>query len=153
MFFLFLLLILNSVLELFGLGAVLPLLVAIIDENIIENHWWADWIYQNFNLKDERQIILLLSFVVFLVFCLKNILSISIKNFHAKFTFSLFKSLSLRLHKIKFLKGYLYFKSINSNIIVRDILQATLSFSSKVFLNYFYLINELLVLIVITLFL
>ena len=65
MFFLFLLLILNSVLELFGLGAVLPLLVAIIDENIIENHWWADWIYQNFNLKDERQIILLLSFVVF----------------------------------------------------------------------------------------
>ena len=51
------------------------------------------------------------------------------------------------------MKGYLYFKSINSNIIVRDILQATLSFSSKVFLNYFYLINELLVLIVITLFL
>ena len=90
---------------------------------------------------------------MFFSFLFKNILSISIKNFHAKFTFSLFKSLSLRLHKIKFLKGYLYFKSINSNIIVRDILQATLSFSSKVFLNYFYLINELLVLIVITLFL
>lgn len=152
-FFLFLLVAINSVLELFGLGAILPLLLSIIDENIIENYWWADWIYQNFNLKDERHVILILSFIVFLVFCLKNIISIWIKNFHSKFSFSLFKNLSLRLHKQIYLKGYLFFKSTNSNVIARDTLHATLSFSSNIFLNCFYIINELLILLSITIFL
>ena len=57
------LLFINSGLELIGLSAILPLFVVLLENSVVEKYQWAAWLYAQFNLTDERQLIVILAIV------------------------------------------------------------------------------------------
>ena len=140
------LLMVNSILELLGLGAIIPVFAVLLEENVVEKYAWAEWIYTTFGLTDERQLIILLAVGLFVVIVIKNILSLIIAKIHSTFALTLSKDFALRLHKFYYRKGFSYFKSINSNVVVRNITTATSQFSNFQVLGSLNLLNELIVL-------
>lgn len=141
-----LLLVVNSILELAGLSSILPLFVLLLEDNVVEKYSWANWIYLNLNLASERQLIIVIAVSIFLIFLIKNLISLMISKIQSEFSYSLFKNLALRLHKHVYSQGLLYFTSENSNYITRNIRVATAHFSKQMFLGMIGLFNELFVL-------
>lgn len=141
-----LLLVVNSILELAGLSSIFPLFVLLLEDNVVEKYSWANWIYLNFNLASEHQLIIVIAVSIFLIFLIKNLMSLLISKIQSEFSYFLFKNLALRLHKHVYSLGLLYFTSENSNYITRNIRVATAHFSKQMFLGMIGLFNELLVL-------
>lgn len=146
------LLLVNSVLELIGLGAIIPVFAVLLEENVVEKYAWAEWIYTSFGLTDERQLIIALALGLLLVIVVKNLLSLLITQFNSTFALTLSKDFALRLHKLYFRKGYSFFKGKSSHEVVRNITTATSQFSSYQVLGSLNLLNEIIVLSLIVIF-
>lgn len=140
------LLLINSLLELIGLGAILPVFAVLLEDNVVEKYSWASWIYNLLELTDERQLIVVLALGLFAVVVVKNILSLWIAKVNSTFSLSLYKDISIRLHKLYYSKGFSFFKNTNSHIVVRDLKVATHQFANLQVLGSLNLLNEIIVL-------
>lgn len=147
-----LLLLMNSVLDLLGLGVLLPVFSVLLEDNVIEKYAWANWMYDTFGLTDERQLILVLAIILFIVTVFKNILSLWISRFNATFALGLYKEFAIRLHKYYYKKGFSYFKTTNSNVVVKNLRIANNQFSKFQVLGTLNLLNEFVVLLFIVIF-
>jgi ABC-type multidrug transport system fused ATPase/permease subunit len=145
-------LIINSVIDLLGLAALIPLFTVLLEEDILTKYTWAAYFYDLFGMTDERQLIIFIAAVLFLIIVIKNILSLKIARYNTTFAYSLYTYYSLKLHQHYYSKGFHFFKDNNSNHIVRDLKFATNQFASALVLGFLNLINELLVLILILIF-
>lgn len=146
------LLLTNSVLELIGLGAIIPVFAVLLEDDVVEKYSWAKWMYSNFGLTDERQLIVSLAIILCVVVIVKNLISLWIVKLYSTFALTLSKDFSLKLHKHYYRTGFIYFKSNNSNTVVRNLRSATNQFSSLQVLGSLNLINEIIILILIVIF-
>lgn len=146
------LLLINSILELLGLGAILPVFAVLLEDNVVEKYTWASWLYNFFNMTDERQLIILLAGGLFVVIAIKNILSLWIAKINSTFALSLYKEMSIRLHKLYYRNGFSFFKTTNSHVVVRDLKAATHQFANLQVLGTLNFLNEIVVLFFIILF-
>lgn len=144
----FLLLLLNSALELAGLGAMVPLFLAILQKEAFEKGWLKE-VYEFSGFASTDSFILFLSLLILIFIILKNICSLLITRYQARFSFSLYRYFATHLHKYFYSKGYLFFSSKNSNEIVRDINLVPLLFSQNLILSFLGLLTEISVLLMI----
>lgn len=140
------LLFVNSGLELIGLGAILPLFVVLLENSVVEKYQWAAWMYEQFYLTDERQLIVILAIAFFIVIAIKNLLGLWITKIQSEFSFSLFKIFTVQLHQLYYLNGYTFFKGTNSNVVVRDIRLAPERFAQALVLGSLTFLNEIILL-------
>ncbi|NLR92510.1 ABC transporter ATP-binding protein [Flammeovirga agarivorans] len=143
------LLFINSGLELIGLSAMLPVFAVLLEDNMVEKYTWANWIYTTFGLTDDKQLIVLLTTILFIVVAIKNVGGMFIVKEQSKFAMGLYTDFTKRLHKIYYRKGFLFFKDKNSNILFRNIHLATQNFANQQFLGVLNIINELAILFLI----
>jgi ABC-type multidrug transport system fused ATPase/permease subunit len=137
----------NSFLELLGLGAILPLFLVLLEDNLLEKYEWLSWVYDTLNLSSEKQIIVLLAVLFFVVILVKNIISLWIAKTQNVFCYSLFTKFSIDLHKLYYEYGFQYFKSVNSNRIVRDVRLSSERFAQAIVLGTLTFMNELIILV------
>ncbi|WP_282041208.1 ABC transporter ATP-binding protein [Winogradskyella flava] len=140
---------LNSLLDLLGLGAILPVFSVLLEDNVVEKYSWARWIYDSFALSTENQLIIVLAIALFIIVLSKNLISLWIRKLSSVFALGLFKEFALKLHKYYYKIGFNYFKTTNSNIVVRNLKGATNQFAQLQVLGSLNLINEIIVLIAI----
>ncbi len=143
------LLFINSGLELLGLGALYPVFAVLLVDSVVEKFGWAKWIYNSFGMTDERQLIVVLAVALFVIFIIKNLLSLWITKIQSIFSLSLYREFTLKLHEIYYRRGFSFFKTTNSNIIMRDIKVATERFSQSHVLGLLNFANEIVVLLAI----
>ncbi|MDT0647434.1 ABC transporter ATP-binding protein [Zunongwangia sp. F260] len=141
------LLLVNSLLEILGLGAIIPVFSVLLEDNVVEKYGWASWMYNNFGLTDERQLIVTLAIGLLVVIIIKNILSLWILKINSTFSLGLYKDFTLRLHKLYYKTGFSFFKTTNSNLVVRNLRTATNQFANLQVLGSLNLLNEIIVLI------
>ncbi|MCW3807461.1 ABC transporter ATP-binding protein [Plebeiibacterium marinum] len=140
------LLFINSVMELFGLAAFLPLFSVILQDGVIQTHPIISKVYNSGGFTSENQFILFLAgFIVFAII-FKNIMSLYILRSQASFSLSLYQNFAIRLHQLYYRRGFAYFKSTNSNVIMRDVNVIPKLFSNNIVLPIFNFLNELFVL-------
>lgn len=144
-----LLLMLNSVLELVGLAALIPVFTLVLKEGIIQENDILRNLYEMSGLSTEYQFIILACAIVIVLFILKNILSLLIIRTQANFSYSIYVNLGSRLQRYFYSKGLAYFKDTNANVIARDINFISLSFSQNLLLPLFNFLNEIIILLLI----
>ncbi|MDG5800317.1 ABC transporter ATP-binding protein [Marinilabiliaceae bacterium ANBcel2] len=142
-----LLLLLNSLFEMIGLAAFLPLFSVILQPGVIESHKIISTIYQKGGFISEEQFIITLALLIVVVVVIKNIASLLIKREQAKFSLSLYQYFSNRLHQLYYSKGFPFFKKTNSNVILRNINTIPQKFANQLVLPTFSFFNETFVLI------
>ncbi len=145
------LLFVNSILELFGLAALIPLFSVVFKENAIHENSLLLSVYNSGGFSSENQFILVLSAIVVATIILKNILSLFIIRYQANFSYDVMEYLILRLNKMFYSKGFLFFKQTNSNVIFRDIFVVPQRFAGIVLFGVLTLFNEIIILLLILL--
>ncbi|MEM7163241.1 MAG: ABC transporter ATP-binding protein, partial [Bacteroidota bacterium] len=140
------LLLVNSILDLLGLSALLPLFLLILEENATEKYSALKSISDFFGLETESSLILGICVGILAVVVIKNVLSLFIVHYQARFSFGLNRYFAVRLYRKYYSRGFLYFKETNSNNITRDVNQVPNSFSINVVLPFLSVVNELIVL-------
>lgn len=142
-----LLLLMNSILEMVGLAAFLPLFTVILKEGVTESHHLISKAYQFGGFTSENQFILVLAGLIVFVITFKNIMGLIIIRSQAKFSLSLYQYFAIRLHKLYYQKGFPFFKNTNSNVIMRDVNQVSQKFANQMVLPMFNFLTETFILV------
>jgi len=143
------LIILNSIFEMIGLAAFLPLFSVILQPNILQNHRVIRAVYSFFGFESEKLFILLLSVTIIIIIVFKNIASLLITRSQAKFSLSLYSYFSNQLNQLYYSKGFAFFKNTNSNVILRNINTIPSNFANQIVLSTFNLLSEIFILFLI----
>ena len=143
------LLFLNSMFELIGLAAFLPLFSVILQPGVIQSHHLVSKVYTIVGFRSENQFILTLAGLIVAAIILKNIASILIIRSQARFSLSLYQYFANKLHQLYYSRGFPFFKKTNSNIILRNINTIPSQFANQIVLPLFNLLNELFILVLI----
>ncbi len=143
------LLLINSILEVAGLASILPLLTILLKENIIHTNEKISFFYNLFDFTNDNLFIVFIAGIVVVIIIIKNIFSLIISRYQITFSFSIMENFALRLHKLYYKKGFIYFKQNNSNFILRDTFGIPQRFASSLVMGIINLLNEFIVLILI----
>lgn len=143
------LLLLNSVLELIGLGALIPVFTVLLEDDVVGKYDWARYLYESFNLTSGDQLISVVSLILLTTIVIKNILGLGIAYIQSKFAFSLYEHFSVKLHGIYFRRGFSFFKNSSAHDLFRNVNNASLLFAQKQILGLLGLLNECFIFLVI----
>jgi ABC-type multidrug transport system fused ATPase/permease subunit len=138
---------LNSLVELFGIAFLIPILVVILDEDKIRTNVWLHSLYTGLRFESNIHFVIFLCLIVLVFTGIKNILSLFLLKLQYKFSFSVYKHISLALFRQYYNLGLQQLKLHNSNNIVHDITAATLLFAQNVVNSISGILNESLVFI------
>ena len=85
----FMFLFVNSGLDLLGLGAVIPLISVLLEEDAVHKSDLLQWIYTEFGFSSSEEMVVFLSSLILGFILLKNLLSLVIQWYQAKFSYDL----------------------------------------------------------------
>lgn len=139
------LLLLNSLLDILGLGAIIPIVLVIVEEGAIQSNEILNQLYLATGSIDEKYFIVMLCLFLILVLILKNIGSVIIVHYQAKFTFELRTFFSQNLFRSLYKRGLPYFKKMNSQNVMRNINGLPTSFATGIMLPLLNFFTEALI--------
>lgn len=136
---------LNSLVELAGIAFLIPILLIILDQEKIKTNEWLLKLYSGLGFESNTFFIIFLCGLVLIFTILKNILSIFLLRNQYKFSFGVYKFISLALLRQYYGLGLQDLKVQNSNKIVNHILSVTVLFAQNVINSVSGILNESLV--------
>lgn len=144
-FYMVILLIINAFSEILGLAAIIPLIPAMLDPKFIEETPYVQSIYKWFNFSSQIEFLFFLSVIIFILFVLKNILSLCISYIQSKFAYEISLSLSERQFHLYYKNGYLQTKSDDSGKKIYKVRTIPYMFASAYIMETLNLTTELVV--------
>jgi ABC-type bacteriocin/lantibiotic exporter with double-glycine peptidase domain len=139
---------LNSVFEVIGLAALLPLLAIMLDKSAVSTNKYLGVIYHTLNIKSHNHFVLIACGFIILFILFKNALSIAIQYFHANFSFDVYHQLTEKAYKHYLGKDFLYIKSTNSNTVFRDVRIIPRNFTLFILMTSISMANDILVILI-----
>lgn len=143
--FVFAFLLLNSVLEVIGLGILIPLFTILLKDNFIHESSFIENIYHTLNFSSESGFIVFITLSVVVFILIKSVVNIWITSFQSKFAFSTYKHFAVCLQKLNYQKGYMHFKDNNTAFLLRDINAMPIYYAQNILLPSLLLFNEIVV--------
>ncbi len=121
-FVLFLLMITNGIIEVFGIISLFPLIAVLTNTSIIETNKYLTFIYKYFNFQSIDKFLIFLTSIVFLVTIVRTLLNGFLNHSILRFTQNRNRSLSTRLLNSYLKRPYVYFLSRHSADMGKTIL-------------------------------
>ena len=144
-----LLLFVNAGFDVLGLAALFPLIDAAMSPENIQTVWYLSYPYQWLGIDDHITFLFSLSVFIFIVFLIKNILSLVIYYIQAKYSFNIALRLSKKMFQYYYSQGFLYINDIDSGTKADNIIRIPYNFASVYLLQSFIFTTEIVVLIII----
>jgi len=142
----------GSLLETFGVSAILPLVSAVTDPSVFENNKYFQMVGMILDIKDSRMFILIMALGLVVIYIVKNIYLILLNIAQNRFYTNNLRRLSTRLMRCYVNQGYLFHAEHNVAELVRNVDQ-DVSHYMYVLNNVLMLITECLVCVMLTIFL
>lgn len=119
--FIIFLILINTILEVFSLGLILPLISIISNNNFIFENEYVFFIYQLFNFSNTTTFILFFCFFLLFFFLIKTLLLLFISFKLIRFSNYLNYHFTSRLFKIYLYQPFLFFLNKNSSELIRNL--------------------------------
>jgi ABC-type bacteriocin/lantibiotic exporter with double-glycine peptidase domain len=148
-FWVFVLLIISSIVEFLGLALLVPLFKIVVDFETISRVYLLNSIYEYFNFESTKAFSIFLAVCIGIIFLFKNVFLMIITHHQIKFSFKLFNFYSTKSLQYYFNSGYSSVKSSDANTIVRNIAFIPKMFTRSFVIPYLNLINDLFIVIII----
>lgn len=139
----------NSLLELFGLAAIVPLLAATLSDSAFQEGALAT-LYQVSGASGRNEFIFILCGFVLVAILAKHILGILIYAQQVRFVWDMYQSLCIRIVRSIFARGHSYISQQNSSTLHHEASVVPFGFSNILLVQQFNFLNELAVLTLIT---
>lgn len=111
----------GALLEVVGVGIILPLVSAFINAEALMTNRWLQLPIAIFKIEDSRQLIVLITVGVILVFLLKNIYFIFLSWLRMKYSCKVSRELSSLMMSTYMKRGYEFFLAHNTSDLSRNI--------------------------------
>jgi ABC-type multidrug transport system fused ATPase/permease subunit len=131
LFLLFLMAILTSILESFGIGLIGPFLNLSSNPEKIREIPLLNWIYIQFNLQSNSQLVLILGLSIILIFAIKSVAYILTNAYLFRIGFNQKKKLVSRMMSAYLRTPYAFFLERNSATITQNIIIETSTFTTE----------------------
>ena len=138
-----------TVIDIFSLGVLFPFILILLDSTKVLNNPYLLKIYTYLNFNDINYFVLLMMFIVFAVFLIKNILIFLIYRKQTKIYYNVAASLLEERYVNYMRKPYLYHTENNSSSLLRSVAQIPFEFTSGVLTGVNAIINEFILLLII----
>lgn len=139
----FLLLLLNSLLDVLGMASLIPLIEAAIDTSKIQSQWYLSSLYDFFGISDNVTFLLILSFLILLILTAKTIISVFIFYIQSKYSYNVALRISKKYYQHYFESGYLAIMQQDSGKRAYSILDIPRQFAQNYLLRTFTFGTEL----------
>jgi ATP-binding cassette, subfamily B, bacterial PglK len=147
-----LLLILNGILEVFGIGLLLPYGIILQDPSKVAGTTYISWIYRAFRFRSDQSFLIAMSIGLLTIFLAKGFFSLWITNFQFRFIHAKQTQLGQALLRRYFSWPYALFLSTNTSILIGN-LTTTLQRLCDSITQMLALIAETIVLVGLSIFL
>lgn len=143
------LLLVNSILDLFGVASLIPLLSVVLQEDGLSKSKSLRWIYDLLPVQTEKEFIIWLCGIIGLVILLKTVANLLIRFTQARFAYQVYQFFAHFNQRYFLNKGLLFLKSQNSNQLVREINESASRLASLVVMSSLVFLNEIVVVLLI----
>lgn len=133
---------LNSWLDLLGLGAVLPLFALVLSENVLERYPLLAQGMQAVGLQTLPQLVVFMSAVLMLFIVGKNAAGVLINRYQAQLSYRIFRWLSEGLLRVAYQQGYPYFLTHNTSKVKNRIYGMPTQFTQGILIPLIAFYNE-----------
>ncbi|WP_424686284.1 MAG: ABC transporter ATP-binding protein [Halarcobacter ebronensis] len=142
-----------SLMEVIGIASILPFIKVVTDPNIIFEHKVLNWSYELLMFSSERQFMIVLGLVSFIILLVTNLLSVwTIKKMYT-FIYSLNNTLASKLLESYLDKDYIFFVNKNSAELTKNIITEVEQTVVGVFIPFVNLFAKLIMIIFVVSFL
>jgi len=132
----------NLVLDVFSIGIIFPLMLAILDSSVLDKYPFLNTFLNNKNL-------FITVFFVAIFFVVKNNISIKIFKYQTKMIYGIASSISLKFISAYLFNDYLIFKDQKKSELVKDVINTPHNFADHILLSGNIIIVESFLLLVI----
>lgn len=137
----------NTVMDVGGLAAILPLVGVAQDPAIIQTSDKLNMIYQGLGFTEPDQFLLFLVIMVFVLFLVKNLGGLLIVWFQTGFAYNLATDLSRRQYLLYYESGFQEVRNIDTGNFITNVRRIPALFAIGMVMPFIYLITELAVMI------
>jgi ABC-type bacteriocin/lantibiotic exporter with double-glycine peptidase domain len=137
-----------TVLEIIGIGLIVPLIYLFTETRDLNNNLLLSYIINFFNTDNKNQLIIFISSLILFFFITKNIILLIFSYLINKITYNLQEVFSYNLFKKYILMPWYFFLQTNSSVLIRNVLHQASDFSSKIVMPFINLIKESLMLLI-----
>lgn len=146
----FLLILLSSIFELISIGAFFPIIISIVNPEIISSNYIYNYFFSN-KIQSQKDLILLFIFILIFIFFIKSLLLSLIHKKLLKICANFDYVLASKIYEKYLSKNLLFFSKSNLSDLTRNSLMSTTIASS---INNFYMIvSEFIILLIASIFL
>lgn len=144
-----LLLLFNAISDVFGLLGIVPVLAVAMNFDIVHSNEYLSQFYAFVGSPEEFQFLLLLSFILLIIFIVKNGISLYIQYLQALYAFDISLSLSVKQFQYNYKQGFAFIKNEDSGSLIYKISGIPLQFAKFYIMPTFNLTTEIAVLLLI----
>ena len=136
---------LASVLELFGLGVLVPVIQVAINKDFLDPNSYLNFFFLKSDLENPDHFIFLVLGGILIFTLLKNLVLVWLNKMVVDFVYDLKSIFSSRSLSYYYSKGYLFFKENESHELLNDVQNHSTFYTQGVILPLFRLLNEILI--------
>jgi ABC-type bacteriocin/lantibiotic exporter with double-glycine peptidase domain len=144
--FMIMLLLFNALSDVFGLLGILPVFAVATDFSIVSENAYLAAFYSMVGSPSEFQFLLILSFLLLIIFMVKNGISLYIQYIQSRYAFDISLSLSKKQFQYNYKQGYAFIRNEDSGSLIYKISGIPLQFAKFYIMPTFNLTTELVVL-------
>lgn len=126
--------VINAVVELAGVGGIMPFVSLASDPQAIDKTAWMAYLYQHWNFRDHNQFLIFLGAAFILLFALVNLVRGITMWLSLKFAYHVSHRLSIQLLESYLSRSYLWLRGRNSSELSKDVLHETEQLTRNVYL-------------------
>jgi ABC-type multidrug transport system fused ATPase/permease subunit len=141
------LLLFNAFSDVFGLLGILPVFAVATDFSIVSENAYMASFYQFVGSPSHFSFLLILSFLLLIVFMIKNGISLYIQYIQARYAFDISLSLSQKQFQYNYKEGYAFIQNEDSGSLIYKISIIPIHFAKFYIMPAFNLTTELVVLV------
>ncbi|MFN8612679.1 MAG: ABC transporter ATP-binding protein [Vulcanimicrobiota bacterium] len=124
----------NAVVELAGVGGIMPFVSLASDPQAIDKTAWMSYLYSHWGFHDHNQFLIFLGAAFILLFALVNLVRGITMWLSLKFAYHVSHRLSVQLLESYLSRSYLWLRGRNSNELSKDVLHETEQLTRNVYL-------------------
>lgn len=124
-FFLMIIIVIGSFLELLGVTAFMPFIDILMDENTIADTWWLSWLYTLFDFDSTETFLASLAGCIIAIYIFKNVFIAWEKNTIYRFSYNIQRRISTRLLKAYMSEPYTFHLNKNVAVLQRSMQEDT----------------------------
>ncbi len=148
-YLLFALILTNTLVDVFALGSVVPMVSILLDKSIVESNQYLSLAYNKLGFESVEMFLVFLASVVFFVFLFKNIFALMVIKYQTHFAYNLSSEISQKQFVHYNQKGISFLKSKNSTDLVNEGFALPMHFANNISIASINLLSESTVILII----